>query len=96
MTQYLTTVGAPRSLMRWIIAAGNGVEEKEVPASYTLGTQRSDTAVAQQGRRSSCDSSPPEELAVDATLPAGITSSTHLFTLRLWWKKSRRPGHVIL
>lgn len=51
----------------------------------TLGTQHSNTVVAQQACRSSCDS-PPEELAVDATLPAGITSSTHLIHTQLWCK----------
>ncbi len=63
------------SLMRRIIAVGNTAQWRSL--FYTLGTQRSNTVVAQQACRSSCDS-PPEELAVDATLPTGITSSAHL------------------
>lgn len=67
-----------RTLMRWIIAVGNPVESS---LFYTLGTQRRNTVVAQQAHHSQCDR-PLEELAVDATLPAGITSSTHLIACR--------------
>lgn len=71
------------SLMQWMIAVGNTAECCSL--FYTLGTQHSNTVVAQQACRSLCDI-PPEELAVDATLSAGITSSVHLITLSLWWK----------
>lgn len=65
------------SLMRWIIAVRTTAERTSL--FCTLGTQHSNTAVAQQAIRGLCDSS-PEELA---TLPAGKTSSAHLVHLAL-------------
>lgn len=50
--------------MRWIIAVGITAEWRTL--FYTLGTQHSNTAVAQQACRSSCYSSPP--------LPSGAGS----------------------
>lgn len=77
------------SLMRRIIVVGNTAEPNSLV--YMPGTQRSDTVVAQRACRRACEPPhhlhlhpPLEELAVDATLPAGITSSTPPYYTQLW------------
>lgn len=81
------------SLMRRIIVVGNTAEPNSLV--YMPGTQRSDTVVAQRARRRTCEAPhhlhfhfhlhpPLKELAVDATLPAGITSSAPPYYTQLW------------